>query len=240
MRLFSFALGVGVRGCTLEIGRTAEGRNACSWKMPLTTAGSQVVHMSCSHLTYPHILSCGDRFSSCVRVRSTAGAWSPVGLQYQLSWGCVCLLEWLQAILNTGFGDQRNLMALWHLAGCLESNGVMQMWICRWERNQVTAEEESTHMRVQTPSAAYRKFLLRYLTNMHRKAATTTRLENNRWLSCFLLSLVLLLLSNHHLGGRVVSSLVLFSSPYSKDTCVAQWLRRAIEMVTHIGLLTWT
>lgn len=41
MQLFSFVLGVSVRGCLMEISRTAEGRNACSWKMPLITTGSQ-------------------------------------------------------------------------------------------------------------------------------------------------------------------------------------------------------
>ena len=102
----------------------------------------------------------------------------------------------------------------------------------------MTMEQESTYVKMQTTSAAYSKFLSWYLTNVHRKA-TTTRLENNRWLSCFLLSLVLVLLSNSHLCVRVVSCLVLFSPPYGPEMCVAQRLRRAIEMVTHTGLLTW-
>jgi len=77
----------------------------------------------------------------------------------------------------------------------------------------VTVEQESTDVKMQTPSAACSMSLAWYLTNVCRKATTTTRLENNRRLSCFLLSLVLVLLSGHHLGGRVVSFLVHFSPP---------------------------
>lgn len=146
---------------------------------------------------------------------STAGAPSPPGLAS----GCVCVLQGGSRLYQTLASGTKGT---WWCPGArfLESNEVMQMWICRWERSQVT-EQEGMHVNMQTPSTTYSRSLSRYLTKVRRKA-TTARLENNRWLSCCFLSLVLVLLQVIILVAEWRVAWFFFPPPESR-TCL--WLR---------------
>lgn len=135
MQLFSFVLGVSVRGCMMEISRTAESRNAGSWKMPLTITGTQVSSGgSCELQSFgciTDLLAHLELFGTGSPAVLECVAQLELGLLWGSSTGCpeaVCIfLERLQAILNTGFRAQRNLTALWSQTGCLEGNEIMQM-----------------------------------------------------------------------------------------------------------------